>query len=68
MATAAELLVLVDNAITAHLTGGAVESYGVGSRNLRYIPLKELYEMRTKLEARIAAANGGNVSLAEFDR
>ncbi|HPD15799.1 MAG TPA: hypothetical protein PLE19_12665 [Planctomycetota bacterium] len=49
--TAAEHLVLVNAAITAILEGRAVESYTIGSRNLRKTPLSELFKLRSQLEA-----------------
>jgi len=34
-----EMLENVENAINARITGGAVQSYSIGGRNLQYVPL-----------------------------
>ena len=64
-ATPQELLDAVNDAILAILTGGAVKSYGVGNRNLSRMSIKDLYNMRAKLEAQVSAATG-STNYAEF--
>ena len=50
--------VMLDNieaAINARLTGGAVQSYSIGGRNLQYISLSELRQMRDQLKREVAS-------------
>lgn len=58
MATKQEMLTSVENAIDARLTGGAVASYSIGGRNLQYIPLDKLMDLRDKLKSEIGAESG----------
>lgn len=64
--TAAELIVLVDRAIKQRLAGGAVQSYSIGGRNIQYMTLKELREMRSELQQQIASADGGGRNFAKY--
>lgn len=66
-ATDAEMLVKVNEAITAYLNGGAVQSYSIGGRNLQRTPLSELYKIRDRLERRIAASTGSLTNYASFE-
>jgi hypothetical protein len=66
-ATDAEMLVKVNEAITAHLNGGAVQSYSIGGRNLQRTPLSELYKIRDRLERRIAQTSGPLTNYASFE-
>ncbi len=67
MATKKELLTSVENAINARLTGGAVSSYAIGDRNLRYMSLDELRAFRKELMAEISAQEGSR-NYAGFKR
>lgn len=53
MATAQDQLDAVEAAISARLSGGAVQSYSIGGRNLQYVSFKELYDIRDRLRAEI---------------
>ncbi len=64
--TAAELIELIDKAIAARLRGGAVLSYSIGGRNLQYMTLSELRNLRSDLSKQIAAQNGGGRNYAKF--
>jgi len=57
--TPEQMLAKVDLAISARLSGGAVQSYAIGGRNLEYITLKELRELRAEFQEIIAAKKGG---------
>ena len=41
-----EMLDNVENAINARMTGGAVQSYSIGGKNLQYMLLSELRAWR----------------------
>jgi len=64
--TTVELIVLIDKAIGARLKGGAVQSYSIGGRNLEYMTLSELRNLRADLNKEIAAKNGGGRNYAKF--
>lgn len=64
--TAVELIVLVDRAIKQRLAGGAVQAYSIGGRNIQYMTLKELREMRAELQQQIASATGGGRNFAKY--
>ena len=70
MADAASLLALVEAAIEARLNGGAVESYAIRGRNLKYVPMVELMQMRTDLrrEANTPSGDGLPVGYGVKDR
>ena len=57
-ATKQEMLDAVNDAIQARLTGGAVHSYSIGGRNLQYITIKELMDLRANLQAGLAGEQG----------
>jgi len=65
MATKQEMLDNVDAAINARISGGAVQSYTIGGRNLMYIPLGDLMKLRDQLR-RETAASGGSTTYAGF--
>jgi hypothetical protein len=50
---AATLLAAVEQAIAARVNGGAVQSYSIGGRNLQYVSLTELREMRKELRREV---------------
>jgi hypothetical protein len=52
------LLVLVDNAIAALLSGGAVKSWGEGGHNVEHMSLSELMALKTEVENRIFSSSG----------
>ncbi|MBI4970805.1 MAG: hypothetical protein HZC17_03085 [Candidatus Omnitrophica bacterium] len=60
-----EMLDNVENAINVRISGGAVQSYSIGGRNLQYIPLTELYKLRDQLKREIAGS-GGTTTYASF--
>lgn len=64
--TAAELIVLVDRAIKQRLAGGAVQAYAIGGRNIQYMTLKDLREMRAELQQQIASTTGGSRNFAKY--
>jgi len=63
--TKQEMLDNVETAINARLTGGAVQSYSIGGRNLQYIPLQDLYKLRDQLRREISGS-GGTTTYASF--
>ncbi|MDD5566235.1 MAG: hypothetical protein PHG31_05040 [Candidatus Omnitrophica bacterium] len=65
-ATDAEMLVKINEAITAFLDGGAVQSYGIGNRNLQRCTLKELRELKDYYEQKINIAAGKGRNYAKF--
>lgn len=68
MASPAELLSLIDTAITQLLTGN-VSSYSIGSRTVTKLDLADLFEQRRNLEQQVARSTGGGVfSLAKIGR
>lgn len=70
MADAVALLVLVNAAINVRLVGGVVESYEIDGRNIRYVSLTDLFEIRRGLEREkeIESAGGLPVAYAVKDR
>ena len=64
--TTSELIVLIDKAIATRLRGGAVQSYSIGGRNLQYMTLSELRNLRADLGKQIAAEKGGGRNYAKF--
>ena len=52
-ATKAEMLEAVNNAINTRLNGGLAQSYSIDGRNVQYITLKELMDLRSKLQNEI---------------
>lgn len=65
--TKQEMLENVENAINARMTGGAVQSYTIGGRNIQYIGLEELRKLRDQLRREIAGS-GGTTTYASFGR
>lgn len=64
--TKQEMLENVETAINARMTGGAVQSYSIGGRNLQYITLSELIKLRDQLRREVAAS-GGATTYAGFE-
>ena len=52
-----EMLENVENAINARMTGGAVQSYSINGRNLQYVSLSELIQLRDRLRQEAASGN-----------
>jgi hypothetical protein len=68
MANSAELLTLVESAISALLTGGA-SSYSIGSRTVTKLDLAELFKQRDMLTIAASRESGRSpFSLAKFGR
>lgn len=67
MASAATLLVQIDAAIEALLTGGA-SSYSIGNRSVTKLDLKTLFEERRQLQFAAQRESTGGVSLAKLGR
>jgi hypothetical protein len=65
--TKQEMLDNVETAINARITGGAVQSYSIGGRNLQYIPLQDLYKLRDQLRREIGGS-GGATTYVSFGR
>jgi len=65
--TKQEMLDAVENAITARMTGGAVQSYSISGRNIQYYSLDELRRLRDQLRQEIAAGKSGGTTYARFD-
>jgi predicted PilT family ATPase len=65
--TKQEMLENVEIAINARMTGGAVQSYTIGGRNIQYIGLEELRKLRDQLRREIAGS-GGTTTYASFGR
>ena len=58
----------IETAINARLTGGAVDSYTISGRDLKYCSLKELYEIRDKLKREVnAGVAKGSTNFAQFE-
>jgi len=64
--TKQEMLDNVENAINARMTGGAVQSYSIGGRNLQYISISELIKLRDQLRREIAGSSD-TTTYAGFD-
>lgn len=60
------LLDKVESAIESRLSGGAVQSYSIGGRNLQYITLEELRKLRDQLKREIASESGSGRTYAKF--
>lgn len=63
--TKQEMLANVETAINARMSGGAVQSYSIGGRNLQYINLSELIKLRDKLRQEVSSI-GSRTSFAQF--
>ena len=67
--TKQEMLANVETAINARMTGGAVQSYSIGGRNLQYITLSELIKLRDKLKQEVLSANSkSRTTYAQFEK
>jgi len=66
MPTTQEMLDAVNAAINARLTGGAVASYSINGRNIQYIPLSELRDLKKELQAQVSAEKGGVRTFVSF--
>jgi len=64
--TKQEMLDNLETAINARMTGGAVQSYSIGGRNLQYISISELIKLRDQLRKEIAGSND-TTTYATFD-
>ena len=64
--TKQEMLDNLDTAINARMTGGTVQSYSIGGRNLQYITLSELLKLRDQLRREIAAGKD-TTTYAKFE-
>ena len=64
--TKQEMLENIENAINARMTGGAVQSYSIGGRNLQYISISELTKLRDQLRKEIAGLNNAT-TYAKFN-
>ncbi len=60
-----EILAAINDAILAIVTGRTA-SYSINGRSLTKLSLSELQEMKSKYEARIAAASGGMFTVSQF--
>ena len=68
MPSAQDLLTIVETAIQTRINGGTVESYNIDGQNVSKTPLKELFGIRDKLQAEVAAEAGPTRNLARFKR
>lgn len=59
MAWTATDLTNVENAIRARLTGGEVESYSIGGRDISKTSLADLYTIRDQIAREVQAATTG---------
>jgi hypothetical protein len=64
--TKQEMLDNVETAINTRMTGGTVQSYSIGGRNLQYISLSELLKLRDQLRREIAAGKD-TTTYAKFE-
>ncbi len=64
--TDAQMIVKINEAITARLNGGAVQSYSIGGRNIQYMSLNDLLKLRRELEQSISNAAGGARNFVTF--
>lgn len=67
MPTNAELLETVRGAISAILTGGAIQEYEIAGKSIKKYSLKDLQEYERELMSRIAAESPRR-TLVEFRR
>ena len=61
-----EMLDNLNTAINARMTGGAIQSYSIGGRNLQYISLSELLKLRDQLRREIAGGRN-KTTYARFE-
>ena len=66
--TNAEILVNIRTAINTKMTGGAVQSYKIGERNIAYYSLDELMRLETFYSNKVAAETAySNTTYIEFE-
>lgn len=61
---AASLLTSVESAIETRLAGGTVEAYTIRGRNLRYVSLQVLFDLRDKLKREVESEGAGGLPLS----
>ena len=61
MATDAELLALLETALTARMSGRVISEYRIGSLDIKYAPITELIALRNNLRNNVARADGTTV-------
>ena len=66
--TKQEMLDNLETAINARMLGGAVQSYSINGRNIQYMTLTELRQMRADLMKEISARSGNSRNYATFTR
>jgi len=66
MATAQTLLTAVNTAIETRLNGGAVQSYTIGNRNVAFMSLRDLQELRRTLQQEVSLLAGKNKTFVQF--
>ena len=66
MAWTSSDLTAVETAIRARISGGAVESYSVQGRQLRYMSLEDLRKLRTEMKRELNADFADRVTKASF--
>ncbi len=62
-----EMLENVEIAINARMTGGAVQSYSINGRNLQYVSLSELIQLRDRLRQETSSGNS-RTTFAKFNK
>lgn len=69
MATAAEIVAIIDECILARVNGNCVKEYMIGNRRITRDTIPELRELRAKY-AKLAAgaARGADVTYVKFTR
>jgi len=66
MAWTADDITAVETAILARIAGGAVDSYSVQGRNLKYMSLADLRELRAEMKREVNATTAKRVTKASF--
>ncbi len=66
--TKQEMLENLETAINARMLGGAVQSYSINGRNIQYMNLTELRQLRKDLMAEISAQSGNSRNYATFTK
>lgn len=67
MSDATTMLEAVETAIVARLSGGGVQSMSVNGRNIQYMTLRELQELRRELRDEVSGG-ASTRSVASFRR
>ena len=65
--TKQEMLDAIDTAIYNKMTGGAVQEYTIGDRNIQYMSLKHLQQFRDQIKREISAGKN-STTFATFGR